>query len=53
MFFVLLFLILSATAAYVFPEWSVLTVGLASFACVAILRIGLALAGRAAAKNDR
>lgn len=39
MFFVLIFLILAATTAYLFPEWSWVTVLLVSFGCVAALRI--------------
>jgi len=43
MFFVLIFLILAATTSYLFPEWSWLTVLLASCGCVATLRILLAV----------
>ena len=43
MFFVLLFLILAAGAAYLFPEWSGVTVLLTAFGCVAVLRLALGL----------
>ncbi len=46
MFFVLIFLILAATTSYIFPEWSWVTVLLASFGCVAALRILLAVTSR-------
>ncbi len=46
MFFVLIFLILAATASYLFPEWSWVTVLLVSFGCVATLRILLAVTSR-------
>lgn len=47
MFFVLLFLILSATTASFFPEWSWASILMMSFACVAGLRILLAAIARA------
>lgn len=46
MFFVLVFFILAATSAYLFPAWSWGTVLLASFGCVAMLRIALAVTSR-------
>ncbi len=46
MFFVLIFLILAAATSSIFPEWSWPAILLASFACVATLRILLALAPR-------
>ena len=46
MFFVLIFLILAATASYLFPEWSWVTVLLVSFGGVATLRILLAVTSR-------
>jgi phage-related holin len=46
MFFVLIFLILSATTSYLFPEWSWATVLLVSLGCLAVLRILLAVTSR-------
>jgi hypothetical protein len=46
MFFALIFLILAATASYLFPEWSWVTVLFASFGCVAALRMLLAVNAR-------
>lgn len=48
MFFALLFLILAAFTSYFFPEWSWVTILSASFGCVAVLRILLAVASRSA-----
>lgn len=50
MFFVLLFLILAASASYVFPEYSGLSILLVSLGCVATLRILLALTARSGKK---
>ena len=46
MFFALLFLILSALASYLFPEWSWSAVLGASFGCVALLRLLLFIKDR-------
>lgn len=46
MFLVLIFLILAATASYLFPAWSWVTVLMVSFGCVATLRILLAVMSR-------
>lgn len=47
MFFVLIFLILSATTSYLFPAWSWVTVLLVSFGCVLVFRLLLAVTSRA------
>jgi len=41
MFFALLFLILTLSGAYFFPDWSLGSIALAAFACVAALRLAL------------
>ena len=46
MLFVLLFLILAASAAYIFPEWSTLTVLLVAFGSVATQRIAFGVFSR-------
>ena len=53
MFFVLLFLILAASAAHFFPEWSTVTVLLAAFGSVAVLRIAIGLFGRREPAGDK
>ena len=53
MFFVLIFLTLAATTAYLFPEWSWLTVLLASFGGVAVLRTLAALGSRSSKKVSK
>ena len=49
MLFVLLFLILTATGAYLLPEWSLASVALGAFASVLALRLILAILPKKAA----
>ena len=53
MFFVLIFLILSAATSYLFPEWSWVIVLLVSFSCVAMLRIVLSVTSRPATSTQK
>ena len=55
MFLLIVFLVLAASIASFFPEWSWLTTLLVSLGCVLALRIVLAISGRSArtpAKTD-
>lgn len=52
MFFVLFFLILSATGAYLFPDQPMSAIALGAFACVAGLRLLLLLKPKAPAGED-
>lgn len=53
MFFVLIFLILAATLSHLFPEWSWVTVLVASFGGVATLRILLMARSRPGAPSRK
>jgi hypothetical protein len=53
MFFALIFLILTALGAYLFPEWSWAAILGAAFACVVTLRLLLFFTERSGKGSDK